>query len=199
MSDKIIFIDAHAGIDKRAQRTRALLADALLMLGAERDIDALAVGDLASGAGVSRSTFYQHFASKDDFLVRSWVNLLQATEDACAQRFPDRTDIIPSKPIFHHVAQAGDFVRSLVRSEVYPRQMAAGEEKLRAIAEANLTRRMPQWSKERRRETAIYIAAGFVGILRWWMESRLTRSPESVDAAFKRLTENVLAENAAGA
>jgi len=194
MSDKIVSIDVHRGIDKRARRTRELLADALLMLGAERDLDDLAVGDLANGAGVSRSTFYQHFASKDDFLVRSWVNLLQATEDACAQRFPERTDIIPSKPLFHHVGQAREFVRSLVRSEIYPRQMAAGEEKLRTIAEANLARRMPQWSSERRRETAIYVAGGFVGLLRWWMESGLRRSPEEMQAAFQRLTESALRE-----
>jgi AcrR family transcriptional regulator len=195
MSEKTA-IDVHAGIDKRARRTRELLADALLMLGAKSDIDDLAVGDLAEGAGVSRSTFYQHFASKDDFLVRSWVNLLQATEDACAQHFPDRADVIASKPLFHHVAQARDFVRSLVRSEIYPRQMAAGEERLRVIAETNLARRMPHWTKERRRETAIYIAGGFVGLLRWWMENGLKRSPEDMQAAFERLSASALASEA---
>jgi hypothetical protein len=71
--------------------------------------------------------------------------------------------------------------------------MAAGEEKLRAIAEANLARRMPQWSKDRRRETAIYVAAGFVGLLRWWMESGLKRSPEDMQAAFERLSASALA------
>jgi AcrR family transcriptional regulator len=194
MSEKVVPINVHGGIDKRARRTRELLADALLALGAEHKLDDLAVGDFANGAGVSRSTFYQHFASKDDFLVRSWVNLLQATEDVCAQRFPERADIIASKPLFHHVAQAREFVRSLVRSEIYPRQMAAGEEKLRAIAEINLARRMPHWSKARHRETAIYIAGGFVGLLRWWMESGLRRSPEEMQSAFQRLTENALRE-----
>jgi AcrR family transcriptional regulator len=195
MSEKMVFINVHGSIDKRARRTRELLADALLALGAENEIDNLAVGDLANGAGVSRSAFYQHFASKDDFLVRSWMNLLEATEAAYAQHHPERSDIIASKPLFHHVAQARDFVRSLVRSEIYPRQMTAGEAKLRTIAEANIARRMPQWSKERCRETAIYIAAGFVGLLRWWMESGLTRSADDVQAAFQRLTENVLSES----
>ena len=192
MSEKTIAIEVHGNIDKRARRTRELLADALLALGAQNALDDVAVGDLAEEAGVSRSTFYQHFASKDDFLVRSWVNLLEATEAAYAKHYPDRADIIASKPLFHHVAQAGDFVRSLVRSEVYPRQMAAGEEKLREIAEANLQRRMPHWRKERCRETAIYIAGGFVGLLRWWMESGLRRSPEEMQTAFERLSASAL-------
>src|SRR5512146_14537 len=140
MSEKLMAIEVNCGIDKRARRTRALLAEALLSLGAETKIDDLAVGDLAAGAGVSRSTFYQHFASKDDFLVRWWVSLLEAAEAAYAKHYPDRTDIIASKPLFHHVAQARDFVRSLIRSDIYPRQMAAGEAKLRAIAEINLAR-----------------------------------------------------------
>jgi len=193
MSEKIVSIEVHGGIDRRARRTRELLADALLALGAENELDDLAVGDLADGAGVSRSTFYQHFASKDDFLLRSWVNLLEATEAAYAKHYPERADIIASKPLFHHVAQARDFVRSLVRSEVYPRQMAAGEEALRAIAEANLGRRMPHWSKPRHRETAVYIAGGFVGLLRWWMESGLKRSPDEMQAAFERLSASALA------
>jgi AcrR family transcriptional regulator len=193
MSEKIVSVEVHGSIDKRARRTRELLADALLALGAEHELDDLAVGDLVGGAGVSRSTFYQHFASKDDFLVRSWVSLLEATEAAYAKHYPDRTDIIASKPLFHHVAQARDFVRSLIRSDIYPRQMAAGEAKLRAIAEINLARRMPQWSRARHRETAVYIAGGFVGLLRWWMESGLKRSPEEMQAAFERLSASALA------
>lgn len=195
MSEKLMAIEVNGGIDKRARRTRALLAEALLSLGAETKIDDLAVGDLAAGAGVSRSTFYQHFASKDDFLVRSWVELLEATEAAYAKHFPERPDIIASRPLFHHVAGAGDFVRSIVRSEIYPRQMAAGEAKLRDIAEANLLRLEPGWSKERRRETAIYIAGGFVGLLRWWMESGLKRSPQDMQSAFERLSASALASD----
>jgi AcrR family transcriptional regulator len=195
MSDKLMAIEVNGGIDKRARRTRALLAEALLSLGAETEIDDLAVGDLTTGAGVSRSTFYQHFASKDDFLVRSWVELLEATEAAYAKHLPARADIIASRPLFHHVAAAGDFVRSIVRSEIYPRQMAAGETKLRDIAEANLQRLEPSWSKERRRETAIYIAGGFVGLLRWWMESGLKRSPEDMQSAFERLSAAALASD----
>ena len=193
MSEKAVPIEINPHIDRRSRRTRELLAEALLSLGAETALDNLGVGDLAEEAGVSRSTFYQHFASKDDFLVKSWVALLEATEAAYAKHHPDRPDIIASKPIFQHVSTAGDFVRSLIRSEIYPRQMAAGEARLRDIAEANIARRMPSWSKERCRETAIYIAAGFVGLLRWWMEGGLKRTPEEMQSAFERLSASALA------
>lgn len=194
MSDTADRFEVLPGADARAQRTRRLLAEALMSLGADGDVDAIAVGALVNEAGVSRSTFYQHFASKDDFLVRSWLDLLGATERAYAARYPERPDILPSRPLFHHVAGATDFVRSLVRSEVFHRQMAAGEVKLREIAEANLKRRMLHWPRERQREAAVFIAAGFVGMLRWWMEGGLKQPPEKMQAAFERLVQGVLEE-----
>jgi len=192
MSDRSFAIEANGRIDKRALRTRELLADALLSLGAQGPFEEFDVGALVDEAGISRSTFYQHFASKDDFLVRSWVDLLGATQHAYDQRYPENADILPSRPIFVHVGEARDFVASLVRSGIYARQMAAGEARLRAIAEDKLRKQKPHWSAERRRETAVYIAGGFVGLLRWWMESGLVKPAVDVQGAFERLTANAL-------
>lgn len=66
--------------------------------------------------------------------------------------------------------------------------MAAGEAKLREIAEGSLARLKPDWPRDRRRETAVYVAGGFIGLLRWWMESGLKKSPNEMQAAFERLT-----------
>ncbi len=182
-------------IDRRAQRTRALLAEALLELGAERDVDSLDVGELVAAAGVGRSTFYSHYSGKDDFLIASFVNLLVMAETALAAKYPNREDIVPSAPLFTHVAQAADFARSVAKSEVFPHQMAAGEAKMRTIAESNIARRMPHWPQERRCETAIYVAAGFIGLLRWWMTSGLKQSPEQMQRAFFRLSQAALEES----
>lgn len=181
-------------IDRRARRTRALLADALIELGGEGGVDGIEVGDLVAAAGVARSTFYAHYSGKDDFLVASFVNLLVMAEEALRAKYPDSEDIVPSAPLFAHVAQAGDFARSVAKSDIFPRQMEAGEAKMRAIAEGNIARRMPHWPAERRRETAIYIAAGFIGLLRWWMTTGLRQSPEHMQRAFFRLSQAALSE-----
>lgn len=190
MSDRA---DPFARMDQRARRTRTLLAEALMSLGArDAEIDALDVGDLAREAGVSRSTFYQHFASKDDFMVRSFVEMIAATEAAHAARYPSRTDILPSRALFTHIAGASGLARAVTRSGIYARQLAAAEIRLRAIAETNLARRCSSWSVEQRREAAVFIAGGFVGLLRWWMESGLRQSPERMQTAFEQLTERAL-------
>jgi AcrR family transcriptional regulator len=179
-------------IDRRAARTRMLLAEALMSLGAERGVEAIAIGELVEEAGVARSTFYAHYSGKDDFLVRSFVNMIAATETAHRRRYPQRKDVLASGPLFQHVHDARAFALRIAQNEILPYQLAAGEEKLREIAEANLAALKPCWSADRRREAAIYIAGGFIGLLRWWLQSGLKQPPEQMQAAFERLTQSVL-------
>jgi AcrR family transcriptional regulator len=182
----------HAGIDRRVARTRVLLADALMSLGAERGIEAIEIRDLVEEAGIARSTFYAHFSDKDDFLIRSFVNMLAATERAYAEAYPDRADVLPSQSLFHHVHQARDFAVRMAQSEAFNAQMSAGEAKLREIVERNLSRVRPDWSNDQRRDAAIYIAGGFIGLMRWWMQTGVKQPPEHMQTAFARITKSVL-------
>ncbi len=184
--------EAPNGIDRRAWRTRQLLAQALIELGGERGIDGIEVGELAEAAGIGRSTFYMHYANKEDFLIASFVNLIAMAEAALAAKYPDRADLAPSGPLFNHVYEASGFAREIARSEVFPRQMAAGEAKVRAIVEANLKRLKPDWTLQRRRESAVYVAAGFIGLLRWWMETGVKQTPQRMQEVFARLTLRTL-------
>ena len=55
-------------LDRRAQRTRAALRDALISLIGERGWEDLAVQDICERANVGRSTFYLHYAGKEALL-----------------------------------------------------------------------------------------------------------------------------------
>lgn len=55
--------------DRRTQRTQSAVFDALRRLLFARRYDMIRTSDLIHAAGVGRSTFYEHFRSKDDVLV----------------------------------------------------------------------------------------------------------------------------------
>jgi AcrR family transcriptional regulator len=179
-------------IDRRAQRTRQLLAQALLELGAERGIDDLDVQSLADTAGVGRSTFYAHYADKDDFLARSFERMLDLFEAAEAQADPAKTALAPSRKLFAHIADARDFAQHAARSEAHRAMFVAGELKLRQIVAANIAQRAPHWSELQRTETAIYVAAGLMGLMRWWIDGGLRQTPDAMHATFERLAERAM-------
>lgn len=181
-----------SSIDRRAARTRNLLNQALVELGVERGVDAIDVSDLADAAGIGRSTFYGHYSSKEDFLTRSFVGMIAACEREETERFPERTSLAPAHHLFAHVHSAQAFARQFVTSKVSGEMFAAGEAKLREIVDDNLKRHMPQWEASRRHETAVYIAAGLMGLIRWWMISGFKRTPAQMEAAFARLSEAAL-------
>ncbi|MBI3439910.1 MAG: TetR family transcriptional regulator, partial [Proteobacteria bacterium] len=55
--------------DRRIQKTRQLLHDALASLIREKPYDAISVSDVLERANVGRSTFYMHFRDKDELLA----------------------------------------------------------------------------------------------------------------------------------
>ena len=69
--------------DRRTLRTRQLLTDALGELIRTKRYEAITVQEIADRANVGRSTFYAHFADKDDLVadgVRRMVGSLE-TDD----------------------------------------------------------------------------------------------------------------------
>jgi len=57
--------------DRRTERTRQALLAAFRALVLDQPYEALAVGDIVDRANVGRSTFYEHFESKDALLSAS--------------------------------------------------------------------------------------------------------------------------------
>jgi AcrR family transcriptional regulator len=64
-------------IDPRKQRTREELLAAFFKLVLSRRYHEIRIADILSGSGVSRSTFYEHFASKDELLCTSMEGAFQ--------------------------------------------------------------------------------------------------------------------------
>jgi AcrR family transcriptional regulator len=63
-------------LDARARRTRESLGAAVIRLARERPLHSLSVTDLTGAAGISRPTFYLHYASPDELfadLLRSRI------------------------------------------------------------------------------------------------------------------------------
>lgn len=56
------------GTDRRVQKTRKLLQDAMITLISEKEFDSITIQEILDRANVGRSTFYIHYDGKNDLL-----------------------------------------------------------------------------------------------------------------------------------
>src|SRR5215471_7724311 len=62
-------------VDRRIQRTRDVLHQALISLMIEKGYEVITVQDIIDRANVGRSTFYAHYVGKQDLLLSGLKNL----------------------------------------------------------------------------------------------------------------------------
>jgi AcrR family transcriptional regulator len=179
-----------ARVDRRAIRTRNNLARAVIRLGQERGVDRLTVGELSRVAGVSRSAFYAHYGSLEDYLSRSFAAMLENLA-ANAQHRAGRDDrrLLQCELILDHVAAAPKYVAVISRSRHRPRMLLAGEERLRRHVEARLLEQRPHLANAARCDIARFVSGGFIAMLRHWMESGMATPPEVFRSRFESLID----------
>jgi AcrR family transcriptional regulator len=64
-------------LDRRVQRTRKLLREALMALILEEGYDAISIQDITEKANLGRATFYLHFKDKDELLLEVMDEFIQ--------------------------------------------------------------------------------------------------------------------------
>jgi AcrR family transcriptional regulator len=101
--------------DRRVRRTRTALRDALLALTHERGWDAVNVLDVCERADVARSTFYTHFADKEELLLSGFDALraaLRATTDEASRSAPTVLGFLGG--LIEHAQENAKLFRALV-------------------------------------------------------------------------------------
>lgn len=91
-------------IDRRVARTRALLQDALITLIPERGYAAITVEDICEKANIGRSTFYTHYASKEELRSATIDEHLRSLSNRELSAQPETGGrlFIFSRPMFEH-------------------------------------------------------------------------------------------------
>lgn len=189
-------------LDRRVRRTRRRLKKAILELVRDQPYAELTVQQIIDRADVGRSTFYAHFGSKEDLLLDGFEDVLQSLGRG------------PVDPLAGHASELFGFSRPLLRHFRAQRRFFLATLTDRANARirrtferwlaARIRSELEEWGTPRKggrapptgRRTggggghadegrAYGIAASFLGVATWWLETREELSVEEVDEIFR--------------
>ena len=170
--------------DRRVQRTRKLLQDALISMMIEKGYEATTVQDIIDRANVGRATFYAHFADKETLLASRLEDLRTSLSERQRQA---PGSLAFSLAMLEHARghlpvwvgiigrKSGTFVLQRIQSMV--------ADLVRADIKA-----LPFRRTAAERDLAVqYIAGAFMAVLTWWLDQGAKVGPGDIDAIFRRL------------
>ena len=186
--------------DRRVQKTRALLHDALASLVHEKSYDDIVVKEILSRANVGRSTFYAHYRDKGELLDRGIREMLQLdalSRTACSHSTIDEL-LRFSRPFLEHVEQFrrdGEIPFAAGRTATVHAHLRRVLESLLVDELRGIARSTEDVSSDL---LARHVAATYVLTLEWWLEHP-TLSAREVDTRFRALVGPTLERALGGA
>jgi AcrR family transcriptional regulator len=190
--------------DRRVQRTHRTLREALIALMLEKGWEAVSVQDICERADVGRSTFYTHFADKEELLVGGFHDLREMIRAGLAEHpahpLPDgpggertqRTSQAPQAPLrfargmIDHAHENQRLFRALVGKR-------SGQVVVRRFRELIVTfvredlAHLHDASAPATEAAVHFISGGFLELLTWWLETRNALQPPDIEGLFLQM------------
>lgn len=167
--------------DRRKERTRQLLRDALLELIPEKGYEAINVQDITDRANVARPTFYLHFADKQDLLFSSlreiYDDLVERQHKSISHQ--NAADLVANMERvedsdFQHVADHADFYKVMLSEKGSMAFLLMVMEYLGSVMHTELVQKLAVNGTVGNIPTDLissYLAGAELGIVNWWLKT----------------------------
>jgi AcrR family transcriptional regulator len=203
--------------DRRVQKTRKLLQDALIELVAEKGYELVSIQEILDTANVGRSTFYAHFQDKeqllhsildrlDDLFEQHKRQLLDAMQNSGNIDNLDLTlSLSPTLNLFQFVGQNHRFFKAMLGNRGYGifvkpvydyvfahvHRIFTGPIRDNPVAQLHKSLKMSisreKYSSLESEIAAHYFVSALMGILVWWVEKDMPCTAEEIDNLFREL------------
>ena len=166
--------------DRRINRTRATLFQALSALMLEKRYDDITVQDIIDRANVGRSTFYAHFQDKEDLSMSNLVNILDSLGGAMEPDNLNPHNFLPGRELFEHIREHYPVFKALTTGRGLELFFEKGQEYWSGRMAARLQAMLPagQEPKVPIPILAHYVSGTFVMLLKWWIDNKMPYSSD---------------------
>jgi AcrR family transcriptional regulator len=177
-------------LDRRVQRTRQILRDALVALILEKGYQKITVQDIIDRANVGRSTFYSHFRDKDDLLFSGFDELahdLDRHMSSADATTDSQGHLLHSLDFFIHAYNNKELYMGMTESGGDELLLDIGRQHMQSHIQAHL-------NEISRVEEVIpiavisnFLAGSLLSMIIWWLDQDVPYTPEEMDDMFNAL------------
>lgn len=187
--------------DRRVNRTRRQLREALFDLIMEEGYDAVTIEEITERADLGRTTFYLHYRDKEELLLESIEAIADDLRSEVDGYIQGQAGVVfPPNPIllvFEHAARnaslyriilrggAANSVLARIREIISQAALEYFEQHFRSLSDpTHLAARVPL-------EVTVHaFAASMLGMMTWWLEQAKQYTPEEISSYFRDLFFN---------
>lgn len=176
--------------DRRVQRTRRALRDALISLLVERGWDDINIQNLCERADVGRSTFYIHFQNKEELLVSGFDDLRAFLRMQAAEKNGAADSLGFVRGLIEHAYEQ----RTLFRVIIGKRSGHVVQKRFREMVNQLVEEEISLPVGWQRDAGIRYVAGALVELLAWWVDAGNARSADDIERLFYQLTLPVVGQ-----
>lgn len=168
--------------DRRVQRTKQNLKDALLSLIQQKGFESITITDICRTGNYNRATFYAHYKSKQDLAAEmideKILHLIQSMEMKIPLEGKKIQD--PIQPIFNYVEDQAFFFKVMFSGRTVPGFLAQLRGQLRVYFYKKVELLVPEFeSYTVNRDVYVeYITFAMIGMISYWVRSGMVHNSE---------------------
>lgn len=172
--------------DRRSQRTHQALGDALFELMKERGYETLSIKDIIERANVGRSTFYAHYADKEELFVSQMDQVIESLHQDVPHHDSEGNPYFPSLGLFQHLGEQWKLYKIL--------SWEGGIDLLARQLQKSISDQIEEHFVAGGQEfeapvpvIANFLAGSFISTLKWWLDNKMIYPPEQINEIFCKL------------
>jgi len=176
--------------DRRVQKTVRALREALVALVTERGWDGFTVQDLCERADVGRSTFYMHFADKEDVLNGGFEEFRKGVQEVIASRPQPAKPFAFARAMIEHTWEQRQAFRALLGKGSGQAVLRRFREMVIDLVQDDLAD--VKASRQRKGAATVFLAGGFLELLTWGLEDGSASGSGELEQLFEQMAAPVL-------
>lgn len=178
--------------DRRVIKTRQVIEDALFSLMQEKSYYKITIQEIIDRANVSRSTFYSHYETKEDLLLRSIEHLLEMLNSYIINYLEmdaEKPRLLPVAELFEHIKENSKVMKGLMKYESSDIFFEKVQNYCNNSIGEYLETKLPKGLEP---EVPIviltnHITSTLMNLIKWWLNNKMTYTSIQMDHFFQEL------------